>query len=121
MKSPPKTKKLPKQVRDELRMTVALQAFSHIKGGKGKTTKMQNDAMFSYYHGVQPQRPSQIKMLCDGNLRYHALYKVVQKQITNKDAPLKLNFVLKSEIWEWLLWRKHINNMTKEVIINYVM
>ena len=79
-------------------MTVALHAFSHIKGGNGKTTKMQNDAMFSYYHGVQPQRPSQIKMLCDGNLRYHALYKVVQKQITNKDAPLKHNLVLKSEL-----------------------
>lgn len=98
MKSSPKRKKLPKQIRDELRMTVALQAFSHIKGGKGKTTKMQNDAMFSYYHGVQPHRPSQIQMLCDGNLRYHALYKYEERKITNKDAPLKHNLVLKSDL-----------------------
>jgi len=40
--------KLPKEIRDKLRMSCALKGYSHIKCGKGKDIPMQQNAMSQF-------------------------------------------------------------------------
>ena len=71
---------------DELRMTVALQGFSHLIQGKGRTMKSQYDQMFIFYHGQKPNRPSQIKLLCDGAASYRDIYDSTQSVVTSEST-----------------------------------
>ena len=77
---------LPKHIRDELKMTCALQGFSRLLQGNSKTTKLQWDEMFIFYHGQLPNRPSQIKMLANGTATYRDLYDSSQVVVTTKSA-----------------------------------
>jgi hypothetical protein len=63
-----------KSIQDKLRMTCALQIYSSIHSGEGKTLKQQHDVMFQFYHGVKNTKPSQILMLCQGVSPYSDLY-----------------------------------------------
>ena len=58
---------LPNEIRNELRMAFALKGHDHMRGGKGKTLRQQNDFMHTLYHGKEPSRPSQIDSLCKGS------------------------------------------------------
>ena len=69
---------------DELRMTVALQGFSPLIQGKGRTMKSQYDHMFILYHSQKPNRPSQIKLPCDGAASYRDVYDSTQSVVTSK-------------------------------------
>ena len=64
---------LPNIIRDELRMTIALQGQSHFIQGKGRTMKSQCDQMIMFYHGQKPNRPNQIKLLRDGTASYRCV------------------------------------------------
>jgi len=44
----------------------------------------QHDALFAYYHGKAPSRPSQIKLLCSGGYGFEDLYDSKQKMATSK-------------------------------------
>jgi len=85
---------LPKIIRDELRMTVALQGYSHLIQGKGRTIKSQYDQMFIFYHGQKPNRPSQIKLLCDGAASYRDMYESSQSAVTSKSPDLSSTSIL---------------------------
>ena len=50
--------KLPKNIRDELRLTVALRGYSKIKCGTGMKKKKQETEMSRFYHGIPPNHPS---------------------------------------------------------------
>ena len=76
--------KITHAIRNELRMLCALRGYSNLKCGKGKTLVQQHDALYAYYHGQPPSRPSQIKMLCEGNYLYRDLYDAKQKISTSK-------------------------------------
>ena len=76
--------KLPFHIRSELRMLCAMKGYSSMKGGKGKTLMQQHDALFAYYHGKAPSRPSQIKLLCSGGYGFEDLYDSKQKMATSK-------------------------------------
>ena len=91
---------LPKAIRDELRMTVALHGYSHLVQGKGRTTTSQYDHMYIFYHGLEPNRPSQVKMLCDGAAVYRDLYDSTQVTVTSKavNQPSKSILTLKSSL-----------------------
>ena len=67
---PRKILKLPKNVRDELRLTCALRGYSSIMYGVGKKLSKQHLELSEYYDGKAPHRPSQIKMLCEAQLGY---------------------------------------------------
>ena len=95
-----KTKKgtkvrLPTSIRNELQIVCAMRGYSHIKGGKGKTLMQQYDALYTYYHGKQPSRPSQIEILCEGTLKYSDLYDSVIKPTTSKTNEKITELVLK--------------------------
>jgi hypothetical protein len=78
---------LPKQIRDELRMTCALRGYSSIRSGEGKTLKQQHDLMFQFYHGVTNKSPSQIHMLCQGVSPYCDLYETTtHRAVTSKST-----------------------------------
>ena len=83
-----KTKKtiLPKLIRDELKMTCALQGHSRVIQGNSKTIKHQHDEMCMFYHGQLPNRPSQIKMLTNGTATHRDLYDSSQVVATTKSA-----------------------------------
>ena len=61
-----KSLKLPKTIRDELRMVVALRGFSNMKCVDGKNSKMQENHMYTYFNGLKKTQPSQIGMLYKG-------------------------------------------------------
>ena len=65
---------LPKTIRDELRVTCALQGLTHMNEGNGMTVLKQYDAMFDYYHGKELSEVSQIKCLCEGIGCFSDLY-----------------------------------------------
>ena len=94
---------LPKAVRDELRMCVALRGYSSIRAGFGKKLEIQYKLMEKFFHGNESQ-PSQIQMLVDGQLAYADLYDntvapVASKKVKNKkkkDSPVQ--FYLKHSL-----------------------
>ena len=87
--SPTKPTMLPKAVRDELRMCVALRGYSTIRGGFGKKLDEQFVLMQDFFHGKSTHAPSQIKMLVDGQLAYAALYDTKATVVTSKKTKSK--------------------------------
>ena len=75
---------LPKAVRDELRMSVALRGYSSIKAGRGKTIKQQFTCLHDFFHGKQKHSPSQIQMLVEGQLHYACFYEKESVPISSK-------------------------------------
>ena len=75
---------LPKHVRDELRMTVALRAYSALKQGGGKKLMDQQQQMANFYHGKGKSHPSQIKLLSEASYTYMDMYDVTVLQATSK-------------------------------------
>ena len=67
---------LPKQVRDELRMTVALRAYSSLKQGGGKKVNVQQLRMSNFYHGKGKSHPSQIMLLSEVSYTYMDMYDI---------------------------------------------
>ena len=92
--------KLPKEIRDELRMSCALKAYSHIKCGKGKTVPMQQSAMAIFYHGHPPHHPSQINLLASASYSYRGLYEAETTIATKKSDSIDtvIQYVLKSSV-----------------------
>jgi hypothetical protein len=76
---------LPKSIRNELRMCVALRGYSSIREGTGKTIKQQRQLLYDFYHGVSGKNPSQIGMLSEGKLHYADLYDTtLHRNVTSK-------------------------------------
>ena len=55
-------------------MCCALNGFSTLKCGNTKQMKDQHVDMSSFYHGVKPNYPSQISLLCNASYSYRALF-----------------------------------------------
>jgi hypothetical protein len=85
-KSPTKGSKVPKTIRSELRMAIALKGYSSIREGSGKTLKQQMDLLYQFFHGQEPTHPSQFKMLCNGAYLYSDFYKSSSKVATRKSS-----------------------------------
>ena len=77
---------LPRYIRDELRMTVALKGYSLLKILKARRLPEQYDFMHRFYHGKVPSRLAQIQLLAEGHLNYRELYELVNVKITTKKA-----------------------------------
>ena len=75
---------LPKPVRDELRMSVALRGYSALKAGRGKTIKQQIQSLYDFFHGKKKHSPSQIQMLVEGQLHYACFYEKESVPISTK-------------------------------------
>ena len=75
---------LPKAIRNELRMCVALRGYSALREGKGKTLTQQYACLEDFYHGKKGHSPSQIQMMAEGQLYYADLYDATTKTITSK-------------------------------------
>ena len=86
--SPPKSAMLPKAIRDELRMCVALRGYSSIRGGFGKKLDIQYKLMETFYHGTSTQ-PSQIELLVNGQLAYASLYDSKTAPVVSKNQKKK--------------------------------
>ena len=93
-----KAMKLPKMIRDELRMVVALRGFSNMKSGEGRNIKMQENQMHSYYHGSEPTRPSQIGMICKGEGAYQDFYDSLSKPVVDKRTEVMSKLHLSKEL-----------------------
>ena len=65
-------------------MTCALKGFSKMKCGKSKKLKSQYEEMSKFYHGDEPNRPSQIKLLANAHINYRDLYDEVIVKCKNK-------------------------------------
>jgi hypothetical protein len=76
---------LPKAIRNELRMCVALRGYSSIREGSGKTLKQQRQLLYDFFHGVTGKNPSQVRMLTEGKLHYADLYDTTtHRNVTSK-------------------------------------
>ena len=86
----PKRKKsrpnLPKHIRDELRMAVALRGCSYWKNSGPKTLTLQANELYDFFHGKGPSRPSQMLLLTQGILQYFSLFEVHQHTALRKNA-----------------------------------
>ena len=78
-------KPLPKYIRDELRMTCALKAYSALKTGKSMRLPDQHAAMDKFFHGKTPTHPAQIKLLAEAHLNYCALYEEMDVTVKKKN------------------------------------
>ena len=76
--------RLPNEIRNELRMACALKGCNHMRGGKGKTLRQQNDFMCAFYYGKESSRPSQIDLLCKGSYEYVDSCETEQNMSTSK-------------------------------------
>ena len=81
--SPPGNKKggttmLPREIRNELKMTVALKGFAQMREGKGKKVQDQLIWMERFFHGKKPTFPSQLKLLCNGSSAYEDFYESIR-------------------------------------------
>ena len=82
--------RLPKSIRDELRMCCALRGYSKIRQGDGKTLLQQHASMQKFFHGELGKSPSQVKMLAEGTSHYQDLYESgVVSMVTKKDSKRK--------------------------------
>ena len=81
-------KDLPKEIRDELRMTAALRCYSVMRSGNAKSLQMQYDTMSNLFHGDEPSVASNIKMLSNGSYLYKDLYDLEENTdaITSKSS-----------------------------------
>ena len=80
--------KLPKHVRDELQMSWALKGYSIIKCGKCTQLRRQEMELERFYHGHEPNYPSQIVLLANASYSYRELYDGSTLVSTNKDNSL---------------------------------
>ena len=78
------TPPLPRYIRDELRMTCALKAYSLLKSRKSRRLPDQYEYMQRFYHGKVPSHPAQIQLLAEGHLNYRALYDTISVKVTKK-------------------------------------
>eukprot|EP00957_Ditylum_brightwellii_P006872 520024-Ditylum_brightwellii.AAC.1 len=88
-KQSPKTTMLPKAVRNELRICVALRGYSTIQAGEGKTLTQLYKCMENFHHGKSNHSPSQIQMPVNGQLHYGALYDKKAAPISSKKQKSK--------------------------------
>ena len=80
-----KKTKMPKAIRDELRLTCALRGFASMRQGLFNTLAQQAKIMYDFFHGVPGQQPSQLKMLAEGTGVYRDLYEATaQRIVTSK-------------------------------------
>ena len=80
-----KKTKMPKAIRDELRLTCALRGFASMRQGFHNTLAEQAKIMYDWFHGVPGQQPSQLKMLAEGTGVYRDLYEATtQRIVTSK-------------------------------------
>ena len=81
-------KDLPKEIRDELRMTAALRCYSVMRSGNAKSLQMQYDTMSNLFHGDEPSVASNIKLLSNGSYLYKDLYDLEENTdaITSKSS-----------------------------------
>ena len=78
---------LPKQIRDELRMTAAMRCYSVLREGDGKKLSEFYSSMFDLYHGNESSSiPSHINLLCKASFCFRALYDTKTKTTTNKNT-----------------------------------
>ena len=94
------SKELPKEIRDELRLTVAMRCYSVLRSGNAKSLNAQYEHMSALYHGNEPSIPSNLKMMCDGCYLYKELFDLVEGDtVTSKcdvaDADSQSTFSLK--------------------------
>ena len=78
------TPPLPRYIREELRMTCALKAYSSLKSGKSRRLPNQYEYMQRFYHGKVPSHPAQIQLLAEGHLNYRTLYDTISVKVTKK-------------------------------------
>ena len=77
---------LPKDIRNELRMTCAIKGYSEMKSGKPRNTSQQRIRIAEFYHGKPPNRPSQIKLLAEAHLNYRDLYDEISSTAISKNS-----------------------------------
>ena len=108
--------KLPKLVRDELQMTCALQDYSKMEQGKGKSLTQQHGFMHIFFHGKDPTHLSQIKLLCDGVGCYNQLFEEALYTAKSKTSTLKgLNSIF---VKEKLTKDPHRKYVTQDIFVS---
>ena len=70
------SKDLCKELREELRMTVAMRCYSVLRSGNAKSLNQQYSTMSKLFHGQEPATPSNLKLLCNAAYVYKDLYDV---------------------------------------------
>ena len=75
---------LPRYIREELRMTCALKAYSSLKSRKARRLPEQYGFMQRFYHGKVPSHPAQIQLLAEGHFNCRALYDSIEVKVTKK-------------------------------------
>ena len=95
--------KLPKAIRDELRMTCALRGYSTIRTGSGMKIRDQQEKMEQFYHGIEGNIPSQIQLLSEAKVEYADLYESTDIAIVTKKGSKRKK--MKANATD----RKHLN------------
>ena len=70
------SKDICKELREELRMTVAMRCYSVLRSGNAKSLNQQYSTMSKLFHGQEPATPSNLKLLCNAAYVYKDLYDV---------------------------------------------
>ena len=94
---------LPKYIRDELRMTVALRCFSVLREGNGKKLTELYSSMFDAYHGNESLSiASNLKLLCNASYVFKSLFDDKVQNNTSKstssDSGDVVSYVLKEKL-----------------------
>ena len=77
MSSPVPRNPLSRDLRQEMKMTVALKGLSQMKESNAKNKASQENEMHRFFHGEEPTFPSQLKMFCEGHYVYRDFYESV--------------------------------------------
>lgn len=86
---------LPKYIRDELRMTVALRCYSTLREGNGKKLSELYSCMFDRYHGNQSTSvASNLKLLCNASYVFKNLFDENLQNTTRKSNTSDSNDVV---------------------------
>ena len=80
---PPKT--LPRDIRNEIKIALALKAYSQMKEGDSMKLKDQYIEMDRFFHGKVPTLPSQLQIFCNGGNAYRDFYKSIHAVAKLKD------------------------------------
>ena len=81
---------LPKNIRDELRMTVALRCYSILRQGRGQKVRDLHASMNDLFHGKPPSKPSHLKLLCNASYCFKDLFLASSEVNTNKSASISV-------------------------------
>ena len=97
VKAPPP---LPKQIRNKIRMSVALRGYAEMKCGWSMHLHDQHNAMAEFFHGKEPSHPPQIKLFAEAQLNYRNFFdsKIVQSTTKNDDTTSVTRFHLKTKL-----------------------